>query len=296
MQGQLVGWNNQIDGEMLGRAWGAAGARVEAMAWKAYTNIESELLNVHDLNHKINFEADYRDAFSNVHLNEIGVQDTLDDNTYEFVRRYFALTNYAGGLFRLSTTPGSCSCAGDHPDHGHDRRSGTMQTLQLGIRQRLQTKRGPEGTAKDHRLHALWIHTTYFPARHERQFRQDVSGRICTIWQWYVGDRTSIYSYGWVEFLNHRPAALEDQRQPSQRSVRNQMICERHLDRPASPRQHHFGYSIINTGTIDTSALNVIYSYWFSPKWYASFGTSYDFGNAVLLGRCLPHSHRRRLS
>ena len=60
--------------------------------------VESDLLTVHDLNHKVTLEADYRDAWSNVNLDRIGVQDDLDDNTYEYVRRYFAMTNYVGGV------------------------------------------------------------------------------------------------------------------------------------------------------------------------------------------------------
>ena len=44
------------------------------------------------------------------------------------------------------------------------------------------------------------------------------------------------------------------------------------------------GYSIINTGPIATSALNFSYTYWLSPKWYMYVATSYDFGNAILLG------------
>ncbi len=55
------------------------------------------------------------------------------------------------------------------------------------------------------------------------------------------------------------------------------------MNRP--PRANLFiGYSIINTGPINTAALNLNYSYQLSPKWYSTFGTSYDFGNKILLG------------
>jgi hypothetical protein len=55
------------------------------------------------------------------------------------------------------------------------------------------------------------------------------------------------------------------------------------LSRP--PRGTVFlGYSVINTGTIQTSALNSSISYWLSPKWYGTFSNSYDFGNKVPLG------------
>ncbi len=36
LQGQAVGWNNQIAGHAVGRIWGAAGARADVMLWKAY--------------------------------------------------------------------------------------------------------------------------------------------------------------------------------------------------------------------------------------------------------------------
>ncbi len=45
-----------------------------------------------------------------------------------------------------------------------------------------------------------------------------------------------------------------------------------------------FGYSIVDTGAISTSALNSAFSYWLSPKWYGTFNTSYDFGNRRWLG------------
>ena len=55
------------------------------------------------------------------------------------------------------------------------------------------------------------------------------------------------------------------------------------ISRP--PRGNIFiGYSVIDTGPITTSALNSSLSYWLAPKWYGSFSTSYDFGNAILLG------------
>ena len=60
VQGQAVGWNNQIAGHALGRIWGAFGARGDVMFWRAYPNVDSELFNVHGLNHKIDLVADYR--------------------------------------------------------------------------------------------------------------------------------------------------------------------------------------------------------------------------------------------
>ena len=70
VQGQAVGWTDQLGGGPLGhlptgamgRIWGAAGARAEITAWKKYPNVESELLNVHGLNNKISLFSDARAA------------------------------------------------------------------------------------------------------------------------------------------------------------------------------------------------------------------------------------------
>ena len=99
-------------------------------AWKAYPDVESELLNIHGLNHKISFVGRLpRPPTRTSTLNQIGVQDDLDDNTYEFVRRYFALTNYAGGILPSAVRP----AAPDPPphdlaDHRHDRHPGVDRT------------------------------------------------------------------------------------------------------------------------------------------------------------------------
>ena len=67
-------------------------------AYKLYPNVENEILNIHGLNNKLSFWTDFRAAFANQSLNSIAVQDDLDDNEYEFVRRYFAITNWTGGI------------------------------------------------------------------------------------------------------------------------------------------------------------------------------------------------------
>src|SRR4029077_14799188 len=105
VQGQAVGWTDQLGGGPLGhlptgamgRYWGAAGLRGEVTAWKMYPTVESDLWNVHALNNKISLFFDARAAQSNVKLNNIAVQDDLDDNTYEYVRRYLAITSFTGG-------------------------------------------------------------------------------------------------------------------------------------------------------------------------------------------------------
>src|SRR5262249_42944793 len=103
-------------------------------------------------------------------------------------------------------------------------------------------------------------------------------------WEWYIGDRTSIISYGWFEFFDIGGMTLfktnvDRHNDPSGLNVITSGIS---INRP--PRANFFiGYSVIDTGPITTSALNTAINYWLSPKWYGTYSSMYDFGNAILL-------------
>ncbi|WP_406695407.1 hypothetical protein V5E97_30730 [Singulisphaera sp. Ch08] len=284
VQGQAVGWDNQISGNAVGRIWGAAGARADIMAWRRYPDIESDLFNVHGLNHKVNFQVDYRNAYSNVNLNEIGVQDDLDDNTYEFVRRYFALFQYHGGVLPAQYDPRHLILRrGISPITGTTDVQGTIQTLQLNMHSRLQTKRGPEGRRRIMDFMTFDLSSTYFPYAQRDNFGK-AFGQNSYNWQWFLGDRTSLVSYGWFEFfdIGGKPKIQASKNLASDPFGLNVITSGISISRP--PRGNIFiGYTILDSGQITTSALNPSVSYWMSPKWYGTFSTSYDFGNAIWL-------------
>lgn len=286
-QGQLVGWDNQLGNVPLGRAWGAVGARANILAMKTFTGpqYESELLNIHGLAHKIDFQADFRSAYSNQSLSKIGVQDDLDDNTQEYSRRYFALTNYVGGLLPLQYDPRLLTLRRTiSPITGTTDIQDTITTIRMGIHQRLQTKRGPEGRRRIIDYMTLDLDTTYFPNARRDNFGKPF-GQNTYNYEWFIGDRTSFTSYGWFEFwqVNGQPILLTNPRHTNDPFGLSVITSGFSISRP--PRGNLFvGYSIINTGPISTSALNFSYTYWLSPKWYAYVATSYDFGNAILLG------------
>jgi hypothetical protein len=292
VQGQAVGWSDQLGGGALGhlptgamgRIWGAAGARVEMTAWKKYPSVQSELFNVHGLNNKISIFADARAAYSNQQLNKIAVQDDLDDNTYEYVRRYFALTNFVGGILPMPYDPRhlllrqTLSPITDTTDI-----QATINTVQLGLHQRLQTKRGPVGKRRIVDYMTLDASTTYFPTAARDNFGTPW-GQAMYNYQWYIGDRTSIVSAGWFDFFK----LVGSEPLPSVTTGFNPNglnIITSGVSIARPPRANVFlGYTIIDTGPIKTSALNVSLSYWLSPKWYGTFTESYDFGDAVSLG------------
>jgi hypothetical protein len=290
LQGQAVGWTDQLGGGplghlsngSLGRLWGAVGSRAEFTAWKKYPDVNSELFNVHGLNNKISLFADARAAWSNVRLNSIAVQDDIDDNTYEYVRRYLALTSFMGGILPFPYDPRHLILRQMlSPITGTTDIQATINTVQMGVHQRLQTKRGPVGRRRIVDFMTLDAMATYFPTASRDNFGTPW-GQALYNWQWFIGDRTSIVSNGWFDFfklVGSQPNALVTGYNPNGLNIITSGVS---ISRP--PRANlYMGYSIIDTGPIHTSALNTSISYWLSPKWYGTYSTSYDFGNAVLL-------------
>ncbi len=76
---------------------------------------------------------------------------------------------------------------------------GTMETAQFALRQRLQTKRGPEGKRRIVDWMTLDFTSTYFPDAQRDNFSKPW-GLTQYNYEWFVGDRTSIVSTGWFEF------------------------------------------------------------------------------------------------
>jgi hypothetical protein len=293
VQGQLVGWSDQLGGGPLGhlptgamgRVWGGAGVRTEFTAYKQYSDVESDLWNVHGLNNKISLFTDSRLAWSNQKLNSIAVQDDLDDNTYEYVRRYLALTSFTGGLLPFPYDPRHLLLRQTlSPITGTTDIQGSIDTVQLGIHQRLQTKRGAVGKRRIVDYMTLDASTTYFPYSQRDNFGTPW-GQTMYNWQWYIGDRTSIVSSGWFEFFKLVGSTPLNNNMTTGYNPNGLNIITSGISISRPPRANlYFGYSIIDTGPIKTSAANVSISYWLSPKWYGSYSTSYDFGDAVLLG------------
>ena len=160
-----------------------------------------------------------------------------------------------------------------------------METFKLGVHQRLQTKRGQEGKRHITDYVVFDLDTTYFPMASRDNFGKPF-GQNFYNYEWYIGDRTSIVSYGWFEFWKlNGDAILNNDTSLDKNDPFGLHIITSGLSITRIPKGNVFiGYTIVNTGPINTSALNAQYSYWLSPKWFGTVSESYDFGNGILLG------------
>ena len=214
------------------------------------------------------------------------MQDDLDDNTYEFVRRYLAITSFTGGILPFPYDPRHYILRSMlSPITGTTDVQASINSVQLGIHQRLQTKRGPLGKKRIVDFMTLDAGTTYFPTAARDDFGVPW-GQTMYNYQWYLGDRTSIVSQGWFEFwklVGSSPLSSSSLVNGYNPNGLNVITTGINLMRPPGSNIY-LGYTIIDSGPIKTSALNASIQYWLSPKWYGTFSTSYDFGDAVDLG------------
>ena len=106
-------------------------------------------------------------------------------------------------------------------------------------------------------------------------------------YEWFIGDRTSIVSYGWFEFwkvggdpyLNYNTSL--DKNDPFGLHI----ITSGLLDHP-DPQGEHLHRLLGRQHRADQhlGPRTLQYSYWLSPKWFGTVAESYDFGNGLLLG------------
>ena len=64
--------------------------------WTANPNIESSLLNVHGIAHKIVLEGDFSASEANQNMTNLAQYNPLQDDAQEFFQRRFASETYGG--------------------------------------------------------------------------------------------------------------------------------------------------------------------------------------------------------
>ncbi len=276
--GEVGHWGEDIDGNNVQRVYGQAGIRANLPVWKINPYVESGLLNVHGVAHKVDFQAEFFWADSNRPLERFPLYDSLDDDNIEAFRRRFVTNTFAFP----SLTPATVSSVPQPFDERYYAlRTGMaswvtapsaeiaddLMALRLGVHQRWQTKRG----RPDARHIIDWIifdtNLTWFP----RETR-DNYGKTLGLWdydfRWHVGDRLTLVSDGIFDFFH---------------DAQQVVTVGGFLTRP--PRGSlYLGMRIIE-GPLASKVLSLSYTYWMTPKWVSSFGTSIDFAGEGNIGQ-----------
>jgi hypothetical protein len=269
--GELAHWGEDLSGEPLDRAFGQVGLRASIPFWAANPAIESSLLNVHGLAHKIVLDADVSYADANRDMSELPLYDPLDDDSVEHFRRRFAFNTFGGmtpiqfderfyalrsGLQNWVTSPSS-EIADD------------LAAVRLGVRQRWQTKRGFPGRRRIIDWVVLDTEAVFFPNADRDNFGETL-GLVDYNFRWHAGDRLTFLSDGAFDFFDQ-----------GQRTV----TVSASLARP--PRGTWFLTFRSLGGPLDSNVVATSYTYRLGPKWITSTGASYDFSGQGNIGQHL---------
>lgn len=272
--GDVMFMKEDRDGDDVTRAYGQLGVRASLPFWQANPTVQSELWNLNGLAHKVTLDGDFFWSDANRNAERFPLYNPLDDDSQEaFRRRFFIPTGTLAGL--------SPAFARRYDERSFAFRSG-MQSLvtatspeiaddlmvaQLGLRQRWQTKRGLPGRERIIDWIVFDVQGSFFPKADRDNFGADV-GQLDYDFRWHVGDRVTLLSDGYFDTFGGglRTASVGGI-----------------ITRPEIG-DVYVGFRSIE-GPISSSVLTATVSYRMSPKWIATAGSSYDFGNTGNIGQ-----------
>jgi hypothetical protein len=234
---------------------------------RLYPGVESELLNLNGIYHKVVFSANYYNAHSDTPFTRLPMLDQLNDAVTDQMLRDFLPRwrefNPGNGL-RLYTSPvfdPQTYAIRRLVETRIDTRD-TIEVLQLGARQRWQTKRGYPGQQHVVDWMTLDLSLSYFPNSGRDNFGESFSF-LQYDYNWFLGDRLTFFSDGWFEPIDHGArvwgVGIETNRPDNNRL----MLAYRQID------------------PVGAQIVTASIGYVFSPKYSLSASSSYDFGNNV---------------
>jgi len=255
----------------LTRLLGQAGLRASLPMWRVDPNVQSSLLNVRGLAHKVEFSGEMFYADSTTNLDELPLYDPLDDDSQvQFRRRFFNNTfggslptafdtrNFAfrQGLQRLVTNPSEI-IADD------------LMQARLGVHQRWQTKRGAPGRERIVDLMRLDVDTILFPDANRDNFGETV-GPTTYDFRYHLGDRVTLLSDGYADFFDQGLRSVSAGVRTSRPGIGDVYAGVMSLE-----------------GPISSTVLRSSYDYRLNEKWIFTAANTYDFTSTGNIGQTL---------
>jgi hypothetical protein len=278
--GELAQWGQDLQGKDVARAFGQVGVRGSLLFWAANPTIESNLLNVHGVAHKVVFDVDAFASGSNLNFTDLALYDPIDDNATDRFRRRFMSLDYGTSVEFGGTLPTKFD------PRFYDFRSGIqsfvasptteiagkLDAVQLGMRHRWQTKRGPLGNRRVIDWIVLDTQAVYYPNPNRDNFGQ-AWGLVGYDFRWHVGDRLTMLSDFSRDFFNQ--------------GMRTFSVGAT-LNRP--PNVNLYMGLRTFSGPFTYNTMTFSQSYQLSPKWLATASTSFALGGKGNIGETFSFS------
>jgi len=270
----LTHYTKDLENESQGRFYGGGGLRASMPLSKLYSGIESELLNLNGIYHKVELSGNYFASYTDVSYNELPQLDRLnDDATDQSIRDITAM--------QPSLIPGPAGLALQNAPYFNpqayavrrliDSRVDTLdsiQVLQGAVRQRWQTKRGYPGQEHTTDWIVFDMSASFFPNPNVDNFDKNVAF-LEYHGLWNIGDRTGIRSEGWFDPFEFGTSYWN---------------VGGFYDRTDSTR---LSLTYRQFDPVRSKAVTAAADYAFSSKYAITFATTYDFGIAENLSNQL---------
>jgi hypothetical protein len=271
VSGEAAHYGEAVDGDSLTRLLGQAGIRTSLSAWRVDPTIQSSLLNVRGLAHKVEWTAEYFYADSDTNLDELPLYDPLDDHAQQQFRNRF-ITEEFGGVLPDRFDPRTYALR-----HGFQRLVASpsdviaddLQQFRVGMHQRWQTKRGLPGRERIADLLRFDVDLLVFPDADRDNFGETV-GPLVYDTQYNIGDRVTLLSDGYIDFFDTGLRSLNAGFRTSRPGVGDIYVGLLSLE-----------------GPISSTVLNSTLNYRMNEKWITTAGTTYDFGPTGNVGQSL---------
>jgi hypothetical protein len=237
--------------------------------WTVYPNVESRLLDIRGIAHKVTFKSEFFYADTNQNLDQLPLYDPLDDNSQEHFRRRMIFNTFNG------TQPAEFDSRYFAVRQGLQRYVSAASTevvedqmqFRLGIDQRWQTKRGRRGQERITDLVEFDAGMIFFPKADRDNFGES-TGAFNYDFRYHIGDRVTLMSDGYADVFSQGFKAL------SMGAL---------FSRPGRG-EWYAGLTSLE-GPISSFVLNTNFNYRLNDKWIASGGTTFDFGAVGNIGQ-----------
>ena len=271
ISGEAAHWGEDVTGNDLTRLTGQAGIRTTLPMWNLNSNVESRLLNIRGLAHKVTFKSDLFYADSDKNLDQLPLYDPIDDNSQEHFRRRLVFNTFGGAL------PPQFESRNFAIRQGMQRFVTATSTevledqmqARFGINQRWQTKRGRVGRERIADLVELDFGMIVFPKADRDNFGEETGG-FNYDFRYHLGDRVTLLSDGYMDVFSQGLKMV---------SIGTMM------SRPGRG-EWYTGLTSIE-GPISSLIASTTINYRLNEKWIATGGTAFDLGEVGNVGQSL---------
>ena len=272
VMGEAAFWGQDLNGEQADRLLSSAGIRSSMLVWRAYPYVQSRIVHLTGLAHKMVFEADSAATDVTKHLGTVAQYNEFDDDAQERFRQRLVMNTFGGTLpavfdprFYAVRTGAGYSVMAPYYELVDD-----QQVARLAWRQRLQTKTGPPERLRVRDWMTLDLEASYFPNQNRDNFGEEF-GLLGGRYTWNVGDRTQLFASAFYD-------VFDDAQQ-----LWNAGILTQRGDRGST----YVGIRQVKGAGLESQILTFSYSYQMSPKWISTIGTAYDIAEARNRGQSL---------